>query len=141
MKIKKNGKVINLTESNLEKIIKGKKDSINFKKEGEVVEINETELKQIVNRYKINKFLNEQTSVTDINNDGVVDERDFVKIVMDNFEKLFKSEYIGTGGVPIKKADFHNLMAPIKAAMYKADDTIKDLIKKAIADAEKNKEK
>jgi len=118
MKIRKNGKTVNLTES---------------------------EIKQIVNKHKIKKFLNEQDTpiITDVNNDGEIDGRDFVEIIMKNFKELFKREYIGTGGVPIEitKTDLHNWMAPIAKAMYAAGDKANAAIKSGIEKAEEMKRK
>jgi len=116
MKIRKNGKTVNLTES---------------------------EIKQIINKHKIKKFLNEQDTpiITDVNNDGVIDGRDFVEIIMKNFKELFKVEYMGTGGVPITKTDLHNWMAPIAKAMYAAGDKANAAIKAGVEKAEELKRK
>ena len=114
-----------------------------IRKNGKTVDLTESEIKQIVNKHKIKKFLNEQDTpiIKDINNDGVVDSRDFVEIIMKNFKELFKTEYMGTGGIEISKTDLHNMMAPIAKSMYAAGDKANALINSAIEKAEEMKRK
>ena len=115
-----------------------------IRKNGKTVNLTEAEIKQIVNKHKIKKFLNEQdlhSSITDVNNDGVIDGRDFVEIIMKNFKELFKREYMGTGGVPITKTDLYNWMAPITKAMYAAGDKANAAIKAGVEKAEELKRK
>ena len=134
MKIKKNGKVINLTESNLEKIIKGKKDSINFKKEGEVIELTENEIKKIVNKHKINKFLNEQV---------VASMRDQIHDLMRTYEKIINSKVGGIDILPDSKVE--DLMSKVKKAMLQNVEDLRKEVKaaesKKKAEIEKNKNK
>tara|TARA_R110000824_G_C14798259_1_gene634099 strand:+ start:131 stop:541 length:411 start_codon:yes stop_codon:yes gene_type:complete len=108
MKIRKNGKTVNLTESDLKKIVKGnKEDSVKFKKNGEVVNLNETEIKQIVNKYKINKFLSEQAITRSM--------RDEIHDLMKAYERIINSK---VGGIDIlADSKVEDLMSKVKRAM------------------------
>ena len=108
MKIRKNGKTVNLTESDLKKIVKGnKEDSVKFKKNGEVVNLNETEIKQIVNKYKINKFLSEQAITRS--------KRDEIHHFMKAYERIINSK---VGGIYIlSDSKVEDLMSKVKRAM------------------------
>ena len=88
MKIRKNGKTVNLTESDIKKIIVNpKEESIKVKKGGEVVELNETEIKQIVNKHKINNFLSEQVTRS---------MRDEIHDLMKAYERIINSKVGGS---------------------------------------------
>jgi len=107
MKIRKNGKTVNLTESDIKKIIVNpKEESIKVKKGGDVVELNETEIKQIVNKHKINKFLSEQVTRS---------MRDEIHDLMKAYERIINSK---VGGIDIlADSKVEDLMGKVKRAM------------------------
>jgi len=122
MKIRKNGKTVNLTESDLRKIVKGNKvESINFKKNGKVVNLNETEIKQIVNKYKINKFLSEQAITRSM--------RDEIHDLMKAYERIINSK---VGGIDIlADSKVEDLMSKVKRAMLQNVEDLRKEVRSA----------
>jgi len=122
MKIRKNGKTVNLTESDLKKIVKGgKEESLKFKKNGKVVNLNETEIKQIVNKYKINKFLSEQAISRSM--------RDEIHDLMKAYERIINSK---VGGIDIlADSKVEDLMSKVKRAMLQNVEDLRKEVRSA----------
>jgi hypothetical protein len=122
MKIRKNGKTVNLTESDLKKIVKGgKEESLKFKKNGKVVNLNETEIKQIVNKYKINKFLSEQAISRSM--------RDEIHDLMKAYERIINSK---VGGIDIlADSKIEDLMSKVKRAMLQNVEDLRKEVRSA----------
>jgi len=121
MKVRKNGKTLTLTETDLKKIIvENKNESIKVKKDGEVIELTENEIKKIVNKHKINKFLSEQV---------VASMRDQIHDLMRTYEKIINSKVGGIDILPDSKVE--DLMSKVKRAMLQNVEDLKKEVKTA----------
>ena len=98
------------------------------KKKGKVINLTEKEIKKIVTKYKINKFLNE--SIPPLESKGgantiELDEEDKVSDISKKLRNMFIKEY--GNGIDLEAGEKSDLSSPLSKALHSLIKSIKKI--------------